>query len=177
MIENQKIQKHRIGQILIDYGLITHEQLNLAIKRQSSSRKRLGSILKEMSYVDNDTLLSTLSKQQKVPYVNLFEIKVPTEVLNLLPFEQVSVFNVLPFKKSEKHISVAMIDPNDFDTIQNMEFAAGASIKPFIVPHYQMKTALRCFESEGYGKAMFDGERLMQEPERSKPPSGVEPLT
>jgi hypothetical protein len=163
MKENQKIQKHRIGEILIDYGLITHEQLTLAIKRQSSGRKRLGSILEEMGYVDNDTLLSTLSKQHKVPYVNLFEIKVPAEVLNLLSFEQVRAFNVLPFKNSDKNISLAMIDPNDFDTIQNMEFAASSNIKPFVVPHYQMTMALRCFESEGYGKAMFDGEKLMQE--------------
>jgi hypothetical protein len=162
MKENQEIQKHSIGEILIDYGLITQEQLNLAIEKQSSSKKRLGSILEEMGYVDNDTLLSTLSKQHKVPYVNLLEIKVPTEVLNLLPFKQVRAFSVIPFKKSDKHISLAMIDPNDFYTIQNVEFFAGSSIKPFIVPHYQMNMALRCFESEGYGKEMFDGEKLMQ---------------
>jgi twitching motility protein PilT len=155
--------KPRIGEILLDYGLITHEQLLKALEKQIETRKRLGSILEEMGYLDTDTLLSVLSKQYNIPFVNLFEVKVPPDILKLLPFEQVKSFKVLPFKKVDNTVSLAMVDPNDVNVIRNVEFTIGGSVKPFIVPNYQMERAISKFEKEGYGETVFEGEKLKEE--------------
>jgi twitching motility protein PilT len=158
-----KKNKPRIGEILIEYGLITHEQLTKALDRQTDNRWRIGSVLEEMGYLDNDTLLNILSKQYDLPYVNLFDVKVPTDVLRLLLFEQVKSFKVLPFKRSDNVMSLAMVDPVDINAIHNVEFTIGGTVKPFIVPHYQMDKAISRFEKEGYGSELFDGEKLREE--------------
>jgi twitching motility protein PilT len=163
MQEEKKRNKTRIGEMLLDYGLITHEQLTEALNKQAKNRGRIGSTLEEMGYLDNDTLLNVLSKQYNLPYVNLFDVKVASDILNLLPFEQVKSFKVLPFKLSDNYISLAMVDPNDISAIQNVEFAVGGTVKPFIVPHFQMDKAISWFEKEGYGNRIFEGEKLREE--------------
>ncbi len=156
-------QKSRIGEILLEYGLITHEQLAKALDLQARRSRRLGSILEEMGYLDIDTLLSVLSKQLDLPSVNLFEVKVSSETLNMLPYDQVKSLKVLPFKKTDDSVFLAMVDPHNRDAIQNIESAVGRSVKPYVVPHYQLDKAISCFEKEGYGCMNFEGENLMEE--------------
>jgi twitching motility protein PilT len=162
MIEKGK-QKPRIGEILVDYGLITYEQLTRALDRQVQSGRRLGSIFEEMGYLDIDTLLNVLSRQYDLPFVNLYEVEVPQDTLKILPFEQVKSLKALPFRKSDTAVSIAMVDPGDATTLQNLEMAVGGSVKPFVVPHYQMDKAISCFEQDGYGTMPFEGQKLREE--------------
>ena len=156
-------QQPRIGEILVNYGLISYEQLTRALDRQVQSGRRLGSILEELGYLDIDTLLNVLSNQYGLPFVNLFEVNVPPETLKLLPFEQVKSFNVLPFRKTDNTVSVAMVDPGDASVLQNIESVLGGTVKTFVVPHYQMDKAISCFEKDGYGDLPFEGEKLREE--------------
>jgi len=153
----------RIGEMLLNYGLISQEQLAQALDRQIRTGQRLGSVLEEMGYVDDDTLPGILGRQQGLPHVNLFEVKVPPEVLNVLSLDQVKSLRVLPFRKYDNVLSLAMIDPRDAHAIHTVEASAGGTVSPHIVSHYQMDRAIRSFEEEGYGIIPFDGEKLREE--------------
>jgi len=146
--------------MLLDYGFIDQEQLAKALDRQIRSGGRLGSVLEEMGYVDDDMLLSVLGRQHNVPHVNLFDMKVSPEILNILPFEKVKSLRVLPFRRSNDSVSLAMVDPYDRKTIENIETAVSGTVRPFIASHNQMDKAIRTFEKEGYGGMLFDGEKL-----------------
>lgn len=161
-------QKPRLGEILIDYGLITYEQLTRALDRQVQSGQRLGSILEEMGYLDIDTLLNVLSRQYDLPFVNLYEVEVPPDTLKVLPFETVKSLKALPFRSSDTAISVAMVNPGDQTVLRNLETAVGGTVRPFVVPHYQMDRAIRCFEQQGYGTVPFEGEKLREEKVRAE---------
>jgi len=156
-------QQPRIGEILVTYGLISYDQLTRGLDRQVQSGRRLGSILEELGYLDIDTLLNILANQYGLPFVNLFEVNVPPETLKLLPFEQVKSLNVLPFRKTDNTVSVAMVDPGDASVVQNIESALGGTVKPFVVPHYQMDKAISCFEKDGYGNLPFEGNKLRED--------------
>lgn len=160
---DKKRQHNRIGEILLDYGLITQEQLVRALDRQVQSGERLGSVLEGLGYLDSNTLLSILGKQYDRPFVNLYEVKVPPEILELLPFEQVKSHKVLPFNKSDNTLSLAMVDPDDTKVIRNVEAVIGGTVKPHIVPNFQMDRAISAFEENGYGSMTFEGERLREE--------------
>ena len=163
MLNEPGKQQPRIGEILVNYGLISYEQLTRALDRQVQSGRRLGSIFEEMGYLDIDTLLNILSNQCGLPFVNLFEVNVAPETLKLLPFEQVKSLNVLPFRKTDDTVSVAMLDPGDTAALQDIESALGARVKPFIVPHYQIDEAISRFEKDGYGDIPFEGEKLRED--------------
>ncbi|MBC8412262.1 PilT/PilU family type 4a pilus ATPase [bacterium] len=153
----------RIGQILLDYGLITQDQLTRALDSQMQTQGRLGSILEEMGFLGNDTLTRILSRQCDKPFINLFEVQVPREILNLVPFEHVKSLKIMPFKKSADTISLAMVDPDDQDAVKKIELSSGKNIEPYGVPDYQMGKAINRFEQEGYGTVSFEGDSLQSE--------------
>ncbi len=148
--------------MLLDYDLITQEQLAIALDRQIQSGGRLGSILKDLGYVDNETLLHVLSKQYNLPFINLFEIKISPEILKLIPLELVRSYRVLPLKKYDNTVSLAMVTPNDISALKNVELTTGCAVKPYIVSSGQMDKAINLFEKEGYGD-YFNGELLGEE--------------
>jgi twitching motility protein PilT len=162
LIDKGKPPRLLFGEFLLEYGVITREQLKKALDWQIHVGGRVGSILKEMGYLDDDSLLSFLSKQFHTSYVNLFEVVVPPATLNLLPFEKVKSFQAFPIKDNGESITLAMINPNDMHSIQEAEFAAGRGIESSVVPFYQMEKALQYFYDEGYGTRDFDGNQILE---------------
>jgi len=167
MPQSEKSQRARIGEMLLDYGLITHDQLTKALEKQMTSGRRIGSLLQEMGLVAGDTLVNVLSRQQGVPPVNLFELNVPPDVLKLIPFEQVKAHRVLPFEKTDEFLSLAMVDPGDTGIIHEVERPVGGAVRPFITPVSQMDRVIESFEKEGYGNQPFQGARLSERHEYS----------
>ncbi|MBI4688320.1 MAG: PilT/PilU family type 4a pilus ATPase [Nitrospirae bacterium] len=152
--------KPLLGEMFLRQSLITEAQLKDAIKRQSQTGGHIGSILREMGYLNDESLLKLLSEQLETPPVNLFETKVPADTLKLLPFEKIRSFRVLPFKLMGVKVYLAMVNPKDINTIQDMEFMLGREVEPYVVPYYQMDKAISYFEKEGYGEKPFEGDYL-----------------
>ena len=152
--------KSRFGEILLEYGIITQDQLKKALQRQVQVGGHIGSILEEMGFLDGDSLLSFLSKQSNAASLDLIETKIEAKVLNLLPFEKVKTFKVLPVKEAGHKVTLAMVHPHDINAIQDVEFALGRKIEPVIVPYNQMERAISYFEKNPYGKDDFDGHVL-----------------
>lgn len=146
--------------MLLDYGLITHEQLENALGKQAGEGGRIGSILEELGYLDNDMLLNTLGRQFNKPFINLYDIKVPSDTLNLLTFDQVRSLKMLPFRKTDDTISLAMVSPDDAGAIRRIESTIGITVKPYVVASYQMDMVIERFETEGYANGMFEGDAL-----------------
>ena len=75
-VQMQSVTKKRIGEMLLDQGFITQEQLNEALEKQKTSGgKRLGSILVDLKFIQQDKLMKILCSQFEVPYVKLDSIK------------------------------------------------------------------------------------------------------
>ncbi|MCK5286234.1 MAG: PilT/PilU family type 4a pilus ATPase [Thermodesulfovibrionia bacterium] len=161
--EKGKSSKLLFGEVLLEYGVVTREQLKKALEWQIHVGGRVGSILKEMGYLDDDSLLNFLSKQFNISPVNLFELVVPPGILNLLPFEKVRSFHAFPVKEVDANITLAMINPHDMNAIQEVEFALSRRVEPSVAPFYQMEKAINYFEEEGYGNKDFDGVHLKEQ--------------
>jgi|Deesub1362A_J573_1020465.scaffolds.fasta_scaffold00396_17 twitching motility protein PilT len=163
-MEERAAKTHRplLGEILLEHGLITAGQLKKALKSQLQAFDRLGSVLVELGYIDNETLLDILSKQHAVPAVDLFKLEIPEDVLNIVPFEKVRSLKVLPINREESVLHLAMVDPNDISAVQEIEFSFGGRVKPYVAPAYQMEAAIKMFEARGYGREAFRGEGLQK---------------
>lgn len=160
--EKKKNPKSLFGEVLLEYGIINQEQLKKALTRQVQTGGQIGSILEEMGYLDEDSLLSFLSKQFNVSSLNLFKTQIASNVLKLVPFEKVKAFKVLPIREAGGKMTLAMVNPNDLNAMQDVEFALGRKIEPIVVPFYQMEEAIAYFTEEGYGDKIFDGEMLRE---------------
>ncbi|MEW6109023.1 MAG: PilT/PilU family type 4a pilus ATPase [Nitrospirota bacterium] len=149
--EPRKDKKMKLGEILVQYGIITSNMLKNALRRQSQVGGQIGSILIEMGYITTDTLLEFLSKQFGVPSVNLFKLDVPQEVLKAMPLEKIKEYKVIPLEIDEK-FCLAMVNPHDYIAIRDIEFILGKRVHPLVVPSSQMNAAIKSLESKGTGQ-------------------------
>lgn len=143
-------RKHRLGELMMEYGYISEEQLETALKRQMHDGGQLGSILIDMGFIGVDDLLKFLSKHFEVKPVNLFSINISQHVLDMIPQEKMRTLRVLPVRLEGHELVLAMVAPQDFMTINDLGFSLGMKIRPVVTPSFMMEAALQSLAG-GYG--------------------------
>lgn len=147
MHKDTKVDKRpMLGELLVKAGLLTESQLQDAIRVQSQSGGRLGSILVELGYIDIDKLLQMLGRQFSVPPVNLFNFVLDPSLVSKVPLSKIKEYGVLPLAVNDKGLMVAMVSPNNFAAIGNLEFILGKSIQPVVALSSQMAEVLKGLE-------------------------------
>jgi hypothetical protein len=133
----------RLGELLVEGGLITPSQLQSAVTHQKIARGRLGSNLVALGYISEEVLMDFLSRQTGVPQMDLRGIEVPEQVLKLVPQRLAEQFTVLPIRlKEPKSLVLAMSDPSDLNAIDSARFASGLSIEPVVASHSALRKAI-----------------------------------
>ncbi|WLT30489.1 hypothetical protein [Geothrix sp. PMB-07] len=133
----------RLGELLVEGGLITPAQLQSAITHQKIARGRLGSNLVALGYISEEVLMDFLSHQTGVPQLDVRNIDVAPQVLRLVPHRLADQFTVLPISTKEpKSLVLAMSDPSDLNAIDSARFASGLSIEPVVASHSALRKAI-----------------------------------
>lgn len=133
----------RLGELLVEGGLITPAQLQSAITHQKIARGRLGSNLVALGYISEEVLMDFLSHQTGVPQMDVRNIEVSPQVLKLVPHRLADQFTVLPINTQEpKSLVLAMSDPSDLNAIDSARFASGLHIQPVVASHSALRKAI-----------------------------------
>ena len=136
----------RLGELLVEGGLITPAQLQSAITHQKIARGRLGSNLVALGYISEEVLVDFLSHQTGVPQMDVRNIQIPPQVLKLVPQRLAEQFTVLPITiKEPKSLVLAMSDPSDLNAIDSARFASGLNIEPVVASHSELRKAISDF--------------------------------
>ncbi|MHB1240409.1 MAG: GspE/PulE family protein [Gammaproteobacteria bacterium] len=106
-------KKIRIGDLLVQDKVISEAQLSAALAEQKKSGRKLGRTLIDLGYVDEQNLLSFLSRQLDIPYIDLRQYKVVPETVRLLPETYARRFRAIALDDSEAEMLVGMADPTD----------------------------------------------------------------
>lgn len=106
-------KKVRLGDLLIEHNLISQAQLEQALAEQKSSGQKLGRVLIDDGYVTEDQILETLSKQLKIPFVDLLHYKFNPETIKLIPEIQSRRFRAVALSSDDKGIMIGMSDPTN----------------------------------------------------------------
>lgn len=142
-------EEKRIGNYFLQSQLISPEQLSIALKRQSQTGDKLGSVLLQLGYISMENLLAFLKECYKTPSIDLFTISIEPSVLNAVTPEQMSRFKAIPIMFSPKLIFVAMSDPNNIDAVNELEFALGKKIQPIAAPNAQINAIISYVNRKG----------------------------
>ncbi len=120
----------KIGRILVEQGLISQEQLQIALREceQRGYRDKLIRILLEKRFISEEKLVNVLSKKLGVPIVNLKEYKIPKEILEILPLSMIKKYRAVPIEKNGNILIVAMEDPTDLNAIADIRFYTNYNI-------------------------------------------------
>jgi len=143
--------KKKLGDLLVEIGLITAENLHEALQEQQEHQGKLGQILVEKGFITKEVLHSFLGKQIGVPYVNLSEYKeIPDAVTKSVPEMVARRKNLIPIAVEKNALKVAMANPKDFQTIDDLRSITGKTIKAVLSDSDEIKQAIdRCYSKQG----------------------------
>ncbi len=139
----------KLGQMLLNSGLITREQLEQALKQQRDDGGRLGYNLVKMQAISEEELNSYLARQHRIESVNLDEVDIPPDVIDLIPADIGRRYEVVPIQKVGKTLVVAMTDPDNLYAIDDLRFTLGMEIESHICASSMVLRALRKYYPEG----------------------------
>ncbi|MEW8985648.1 MAG: type II secretion system ATPase GspE [Bacillus sp. (in: firmicutes)] len=136
------LKRKRIGDLLIETNVITDEQLMDALLQQKSSGLRLGDQLVAMNIVDEDTIIQVLEFQLGIKKVNLYELEIDRKLINIIDEELARKYQLLPLRKTNDKLLVAMVDPLDYFAIDDLRLSTGFRIEPAIAKRHEIQVAL-----------------------------------
>jgi len=133
----------KVGEALVKEGLITRQQLELALQRQVQFGGRIGTNLLEMRIVGEDELTKFLSRYFRVPPISPELItSIEEEVLSAVNREIVEKYKILPLKKERSRLHTAALNPNNVKEIDELRFITGLDIIPYVITELRLLYAL-----------------------------------
>jgi type IV pilus assembly protein PilB len=134
--------KKKIGEILVEAGLIDKFQLSSALGQQRQWGGRLASILIDMGFVDEKSVASELEKQLGVKCVSLKNREIPPEALKIVKHETAKKYCIMPIEFNNDALTLAMIDPTDLKVVDEISFSLGVKVKPVLAVESSITKAI-----------------------------------
>jgi len=140
----------KIGEILLQHGLINIEQLNRALTMHRRSGARLGVCLVRLGYVDEDTLARALGGQLGIPVAAPAALDdVPQHVIERVPRQVARAHNLVPIAVEGREVHVCLADPQNLIRLDEIAFTLGCRIRPFLATELAIERALARYYGDG----------------------------
>jgi type IV pilus assembly protein PilB len=138
---------NRLGEMLLEAGLIDQFQLESALSLQRNLGGQIGSALVKLGYLPEETILEFLEAQVKYARVSLLELEIPAQLMALLSIERMMELMVLPIELrktgNERLLHVAMTDPTNLKLVDDLQFATGCKIIPVLAVEDEIEQAIK----------------------------------
>jgi len=142
-----QVNANRLGEMLLEAGLIDQFQLESALSMQRNLGGRIGSALVKLGYLPEETIIEFLESQEKYSRVSLQELEVPEQLMAMLSADRMLELMVIPIeiRKSghEKLLRVAMTDPTNLKLIDDLQFATGCKVIPVLAVEEEIEQAIK----------------------------------
>jgi type IV pilus assembly protein PilB len=132
----------RFGELLVTNGFLSEEQLEVALKEQINNKKKLGSQLLDLGFISERQLVEALEFQLGFSSVSLYETKIDALVSSSITENLARKYNVIPIRKSNGKLVVAMEDPLNYEAIEEIRMATSASVQPVIATRTEIEQAI-----------------------------------
>jgi type IV pilus assembly protein PilB len=141
----------KLGDVLLDGGLITPDQLQRAVSEQKQSGGMLAPTLVKLGFMGESELLDFLSKQYGVPAVDPGKLDVDQEVIDLIPSNIVQKYKIVPISLDGQTLTIAMVDPSNLFAVDDIRFLTRKNIRVTVATETAIKQAMDHFYDAGTG--------------------------
>ena len=140
--------REKIAKILVDKKLIKPEDLEKSIMVQRERGGSLSDVIADLGYVSRNDLMLVLSQELGIPPINLSRYKIDPAVIKLIPRKTAKGYKIMPISKIGNTLVVAMADPLNIFTIDDIKTLTGFAISPVITTEKDIKEALSLYYDE-----------------------------
>lgn len=142
MITSQRTKTKKLGELLLENGLLTEEQCQNALDVQKKTGKRLGQAVIDLGYVKEEDLLQILSKQMSIPHIWLRKGLVDPKVVNVIPGDKARLYKIMPMFRIKDILIVATSDPQAIFVFDEIEKTTGLVVKPVLTRSSDIEKAI-----------------------------------
>lgn len=157
-------KKIRIGDVLVAAGAITEEQLQEGLAKQKETGRKLGNALVDLGFISNDMLITVLTTQLGIDYIELKGAKIEDKVIHMVPESMVTKYQVIPIEVDPDNpniLKVAMADPMDIMAMDDIGLVTNLQVEPMLASEEGIKNAIDKYY--GSAQAMEAAEAYRQE--------------
>lgn len=144
--------KKRLGELLIEAGLLDEHQLRSALNHQQQWGGRLGKNIVKLNMVEEDALLAFLARHFRLPAIDFTQIRIQPGVLKLVPRDTAVKHHVMPLFVGEEgkkpFLALAMANPADLSSADEIEFATRKKVRPVVASDSGIEQALAYYYDE-----------------------------
>jgi type IV pilus assembly protein PilB len=135
------LNRKRLGDLLVEAGLITEDQLQEALNTKKEAQK-LGDALLEKGYITEQQLIEVLEFQLGIPHITLYRYSIDTSLMSIVPKDFARRNLLIPIKKEGNQLTVAMYDPMDYYAVDDLRLSTGFQISQVIATRDEILSAI-----------------------------------
>ncbi len=146
-----------LGDLLLQEGLLTREQLQSAKAEARSSKQRLSYAVARLGLVPELEVTKLLARQFRMPAVDLSKFEVDPRILKLIPGEVAAKHIVLPLKREGRTLTVAVADPSDHGLLDDLKFITRYDLFPVLAGEVMLRQLIeKHYEASGAEQQLQD---------------------
>jgi len=138
----RRIISKQLGELLIDLGVITRENLDKALETQKVKGGLVGEILVEMGCAKEEDIAQVLTVQYGFPFLPLGNYDISPEVVKIIPIKLARQYVVIPIDKIGNNLTLAMANPLNEKAIEEIETLSSCNVQVFIATMSDVKNAI-----------------------------------
>ncbi|MCK5012667.1 MAG: hypothetical protein KAS66_02520 [Candidatus Omnitrophica bacterium] len=139
----KKATNKHLGELLVERGVINHEQLNISIEHQGKNPGNLlGEVLVELKFATEKDIAQALTCQYGFPYLPLSSYEIDAEVIRSVPQNVCRQFCLVPIDKIGKSLTVAMSNPLNVQALEDVELITGCKVQVFVSTASDVKQSI-----------------------------------
>ncbi len=150
--------KKRIGEILIEQGILTNEQLVEALTASKKTATPIGSTLVSMGFITVDQLKDALAAQQGFVPVTSQQLNVLESTIRLIPEDFIKENLLLPLATDGKILDVGMVNPNNKKALTEIVYLTGMRPRPYLMSYLEFKSCMTKY----FGRARKETKEIMR---------------
>ncbi|UCG55811.1 MAG: type II/IV secretion system protein [Phycisphaerales bacterium] len=148
--------RKRLGELLREKSYLDEAGLRIALAEQQVQARPLGQILLDLGYITQGQLYEALALQVGIEKVDLAGVSLGTDMIGLVPAELVSKYNVLPLWREDGRLAVALTDPFQPQVIDDLRLVTGCPVKRYFADPVEMEDAILKFYGSNVARMMDD---------------------
>ena len=141
-----RVDLQQLKAFLLDAGLINEEQFNSALKKAEETNQKIGDVLISQGLIEQEELIKLEAYILGIPFVNLEKEKVDHSVLKIIPEPLARNHNIVAYRKKGQELEVAMLDPEDLQTVEFIKKTTPLKILPRLTTQESIKNILRQYQ-------------------------------
>jgi len=168
-LQIMQVEDSQIKAFILDTGLTTQEKLDRAEEKAKETNEELAQVLVKDKIISPEQLIKLEAYILGIPFVNLEKETIPEEILQIIPEPIARRHNIIAFRKKGKELEVAMLNPDDLQTIEFIKKKSDLKILPRLTNSVSIKNALKQYQKSleaEFGELIKEESKIVTLPEK-----------